>query len=484
VPTPVYLAYEQQAKELNRVSMRINRLIAALKVRGFYDGTVQGLKNLLSSEDNTLIAAKNVPQMQDLRGLDNAIWFMPIEKLINVLQQLYVQREQVKNTIYEITGISDIMRGDTQASETFGAQKLKSQWGTARLQRMQRYVQRYVRECLRIMGEISAKHFSLETFDKMTNLDYATPEEVQQAQQTMMQVQQMMMMQQQLPQPPAPPPTMGSQPSAGGGQPGLPGGGTQPLAGGAPQQPQQPPPIPPQVQQAMQQAQKTLGKVPWEAVIQLLQNDLLRDFRIDIETNSTIEANSAEDKSNMTEALQALSNMFDSFLPLVEKGALTMPVVKEMSLTVARRFNFGRQLEDSINGMPDKLPAPSPPPGTPTPEEIAAIQAEAAARTQAAQQKMQLDKLSFVTAQQKAGFDQAKMQREEQLAQQKHTNLMQELQLQMAATNAKMMVGNVEARSDMAQAVQATRTAKIVAAEKEKQARIATAAKRKPNASV
>jgi hypothetical protein len=433
-------------------------LITALKVRGFYDGTIQGLKTLLNSEDNTLIAAKNVPAMQDIKGLDNAIWFMPIEKLINVLQQLYVQREQVKNTIYEITGISDIMRGDTQASETFGAQKLKSQWGTARLQRMQRYVQRYVRECLRIMGEISAKHFSVETFEKMTDLDFATPEEVQQAQQVQQQVQQWMAMN----PPPAAPPAAPGQPPA------------------PPQQPQ----IPPNIQQAMQQAEATLKKMPWSEVMKLLQNDLLRDFRVDIETNSTIEANSAEDKQNMTEALQAIANMFDSFLPMVEKGALTMPVVKEMTLTVCRRFSFGREMEDAINAMPDQLPPPSPPPGTPTPAEQAALQAEAQQRTQAAQQKMQLDQLAFAGAQKKAGYDQARMAREEQLANQKHSNAMQELQAKMALVGTKGMVATVEAKADMAQAAQDTETARVIADEKQKQARAATAAKRKPNASV
>lgn len=343
VPTPIYLAYEQQAKELNRVSMRINKLIEALKIRGFYDGTVQGLKTLLSSEDNTLIAAKNVPAMQDLNGLDKAIWFFPVEKLINVLQQLYVQREQCKNTIYEITGISDIMRGDTQASETYGAQKLKSQWGTARLQRMQRMVQRYVRECLRIMGEIASKHFSLETFDKMTDLDFATPDEIKQAQAAQQQMQTWMA---QNPAPPAPPP---------GGPPPMPGT-PPPGPGMAPMQAPPPPQPPANLVQAAQQAQATMAKMPWGEVVKLLQDDLLRDFHIDIETNSTLDANSNEDKQNITEALTALSNMFTSFLPAVQQGAMTMPALKEMTLTVMRKFQFGREVEDAVASMPDQLP--------------------------------------------------------------------------------------------------------------------------------
>ena len=46
---------------------------------------------------------------------------------------LYQQREQIKAVIYELTGLSDIARGASKASETLGAQQLKSQWGSIRL---------------------------------------------------------------------------------------------------------------------------------------------------------------------------------------------------------------------------------------------------------------------------------------------------------------------------------------------------------------
>jgi hypothetical protein len=205
-PTQLYLLYEEQAKELNRISMRINRVLNAIKVRGFYDGTMKGLQELLRADDNTFLPVKDVAALQDGKNLANSFMFMPLNELITTLSQLWQGREQCKNTIYEITGISDIMRGDTQASETFGAQKLKSQWGTQRLQRMQGYVQRYVRDSLRIMAELAAKHFAVDTFAQMTDLDYATAEQVQWAQNTMQQLQQQMaMMQQQAQQQPQQP---------------------------------------------------------------------------------------------------------------------------------------------------------------------------------------------------------------------------------------------------------------------------------------
>ena len=121
-PVPLYAAYEGQAKELNRITLRIARIIEALKVRGFYDSTVGGLDRVLEADDNELIAAENVVAMQQGQTLDRSIWLMPLNELVLVLQQLYTQRDQIKQIIYEITGISDIIRGSSSAYETASAQ--------------------------------------------------------------------------------------------------------------------------------------------------------------------------------------------------------------------------------------------------------------------------------------------------------------------------------------------------------------------------
>ena len=76
-PQLLYKVYENQAKELNRVTIRINRIIEALKVRGFYDGSIDGLKALLTSDDNTLLPVQNVDKLEG-KSLDNVLWFMPL----------------------------------------------------------------------------------------------------------------------------------------------------------------------------------------------------------------------------------------------------------------------------------------------------------------------------------------------------------------------------------------------------------------------
>jgi hypothetical protein len=186
VPVPLYELYREQADELDRLTYRINKLVDGLKMRGIYDSTITELSEVMKGQDNDLIAATNVTALIERSGLEKAIWFMPIEQAAKVLQVLYQQREAAKQVIYEITGISDILRGATNASETATAQQIKANWGSSRLKRLQAEVSRYIRDLLRIQGEIIGERFQPETLATMTGLQFMTAEQKQQA---MMQAQ-------------------------------------------------------------------------------------------------------------------------------------------------------------------------------------------------------------------------------------------------------------------------------------------------------
>jgi hypothetical protein len=173
-PVPLYSQYEQQAKELNRISQRINKLVEALRVRGIYDATLTEISELMRAGDNELIPAQNVTALLERGGLEKAIWMVPMETAAAVLAQLYVQRDATKQVIYEITGIADIMRAASDPAETFGAQKIKTTWGTQRLQRMQGEVQRYIRDILRLKAELIAEKFQPQTIAAMTMLELPT----------------------------------------------------------------------------------------------------------------------------------------------------------------------------------------------------------------------------------------------------------------------------------------------------------------------
>lgn len=366
VPVPLYMFYREQADELNRVTKRINKIVEALKVRGFYDQTLEGIEDVLKSDDNTLIPTANVAALQDGRTLENSIWLMPIEKLIAVLQQLYVQREAVKQVIYEVTGISDIMRSSSVASESATAQKIKQEWGNLRLRRWQREVQRFARESLRIQAEIAITKLSIETIKMMTGLDYPSQAEKQALQ---LQAEQMLTM------------------------------------------------IPPdQVEQVMQspEAQQMNARLElpsWEEILQMLQNDALRSYKIDIETNSTLDADVSDDKANMAEFINAISEFFLAVTPLVEKGTLPFEAAQAMLMHITRRFNFGPDVEDQLMKM-------QPP------------QQTGGEEAQKAMDEVEKEKESV--QQERQQLQQEKMRLQEQQMQAEHDLRMQQMELEFA----------------------------------------------------
>ncbi|HEX2656200.1 MAG TPA: hypothetical protein VHN11_21465 [Xanthobacteraceae bacterium] len=161
VPVELFKLYKDQADELDRVTQRINKLITACKIRGIYDSTMGAVAEAMKAGDNEFVPTSDgaIAMLAQGGSFDRAIWIFPVEKLAAVLKELYLSRDQIKATIYEITGLSDILRGESDADETLGAQQLKAQSGSRRLRRMQKEVQRYARDLMRLKAEIIAEHF-------------------------------------------------------------------------------------------------------------------------------------------------------------------------------------------------------------------------------------------------------------------------------------------------------------------------------------
>lgn len=304
-PTPLYDQYREQAEELDRISTRINKIMSGLKLRAIYDPSLgDQVAELFRGEDNDLIPAdKAIKQLYEAGGIASAIWWAPIEKAAEVLKVLYEQREQCKQVIYELTGIADIMRGSTDAQETKGAQDLKVAFGMTRLSRMQREVQRYIRDLLALQAEIICEQFSLKTLQQMTQMKLPTDAEVMpQRYQAMQQA------------------VMAT------------------LAG------QNVPPLPPK-------------PITWEDVQAAMQDDAQRTFRVDIETDSTIAAAQQEDAQDLATVLTAVTTLVKEVGPLVQMQVLPFSAFKELLLMTARKFRMGSQLEDTIDQM-----QPPPPP--------------------------------------------------------------------------------------------------------------------------
>jgi hypothetical protein len=91
----------------------------------------------------------------------------------------YQAMDQVKNQIYEIMGIADIQRGQTDPSETLGAQIIKSNNAAGRLKTMQHAVVDFATELLSIKAQIICNHFTDDTIVKISGAMQLSPQDQQ-----------------------------------------------------------------------------------------------------------------------------------------------------------------------------------------------------------------------------------------------------------------------------------------------------------------
>jgi hypothetical protein len=178
MPRSLYIFAQDQFDELDILNTRIKYLTQACKVTGVYDKSAEGVQKLFTEGiENKLIPVDNWAMFAEKGGIKGQIEFVPIEMIAKAIEYLRMQRGDKTQQIYEVLGISDIMRGSSKASETATAQQIKAQFGSTRLQYYQFELARWVRHALRIKAEIIATHFQAETIVKMSNIEYTADKE-------------------------------------------------------------------------------------------------------------------------------------------------------------------------------------------------------------------------------------------------------------------------------------------------------------------
>jgi len=169
-PRPDFYMIQDQYNELDTLNNRISKLVRACKVVGVYDKAAVGVARMLKEGfDNDLIPVDNWAMFSEKGGVKGQVDWLPLEQVVTAIGLLNAAREVIKAQIYELTGISDIVRGSTKASETLGAQELKAKFASVRIKKLQDEVARFAAEILRIKAEIQAKHFEPDILLRSSN---------------------------------------------------------------------------------------------------------------------------------------------------------------------------------------------------------------------------------------------------------------------------------------------------------------------------
>lgn len=297
IPVPDFVLYQDQAVELDILSDRIDGMVKALKVRGVYDASQPALQRLLTEGDNnTLIPVDKWMAFGEKGGLKGSIDLLPIEELANALLNCYRARQEIKAQIYEITGISDIIRGATQASETATAQQIKGQYAGLRLRSMQEEVALFASELIRLKAQVMCGKFQPQTI-----LAYAAAEQMT-------------------------------------------------------------PPDQQMIPQAME----------------LLKNNLLRNFRVEVDADSLVQIDEAQNKKDRVEFLQAFGAFMKEALPAGQAAPELVPMLVELMKFGIGAFKQAKPIEGvldvALEGMKQKQAQPQP--QRPDPEMLK-LQAEA-----------------------------------------------------------------------------------------------------------
>jgi hypothetical protein len=370
IPVPDYVEYQDQAAELDTLTQRISVVTTAIRANGVYDSSYPALQRLFQEgQDNKLIPVDQWAAFAEKGGMPGALSLVPMDMLVQVLNELYMARDKVKEDIYEITGMSDIIRGVSQPNETATAQKIKSNFATGRLGSRQSAVAKFCADIVKIAAEIVSEVFSPESIAQMSGVDQMNKDAVDKAVKAV-----------------KPPPL----PEAPEGQP------PDPQALQAQQQALQ------QAQQQAAQAKQQELTQQFQEAIALLRNDKLRGFRVDIETDSTISDDMGQDKEEAAAFVANILQSLESSIPLLSSSPEMAKPIGEMILWALRKFRVGRTLEatfeEAIDQIEDRIEAQKDQPPPPDPEMI-----KAQAQSQLAQMKGQIE--------------QSKAQSEQQIAQ-------------------------------------------------------------------
>jgi hypothetical protein len=445
VPVPDYERYSSHFGKINTLTSRIYLLLDKVKMKGLIPSggdVATAVQALINAEDDEILIP--VPSAQFAGGTNGFVQWMPINEVATAIQGLITARAQLIDDFYQLSGISDIMRGATEAEETLGAQQLKSQYGSVRVRQKIQEMQRIACDAVKIASEIIAEKFSEKTLLEMSQMEIPTKADIEKQ-------------------------IKGIEKAAEQEMKALADKAQQAAESGQIQDPQA-------AQQEFQQAQQQLlakyapmlnearNEVPIEDIIKLLRDDKARSFAFQIDEESTVLADEAAEKQSRNEFMAAFATASQALMPLVQMGPEGAKLAGGMLKFQLGPFRVGRELDALIDEWIDSVANMPPQNGDSENQELVAAQnklAEAEMEKAKAQQaKVAADtQLKMAENERKMAELQAKAAKEQADLQIENGKLQLQMSKQEQEFAAKM--AELDARQNLMQAQTAEILAKI-----------------------
>lgn len=360
IPVPDFTLYQDQANSLDTLADRIVGLIEMLQVKGVYDGSADAALGRLFTEgtNGKLLPVKNWAAFAEKNGLQGQIDVLDLTMVAKALDTAILAFSQSKEEVYEITGISDIIRGQTAASETATAQQIKGQYASLRLRSMQDDVARFATDCLQLKAQIMCCKFNPQTLAAI-----AAAEQLQEADK------------------PAVYTMLPGQPDPQTGQPGQP----QPMMG---------------------HDGKPIANGP--AMVLLVGKERLQDpasespnpmrsFRVEVAADTLVQLDESKEKADRMELLTVFGGYLEKAAQVGAMAPQTLPIIVEVGKFVISTFKAGKQIEGAFDQALEQLKAQAakPQPEKPDP---AMVKVEAEKQKMAAEMAMDRERFEMEKA--------------------------------------------------------------------------------------
>jgi hypothetical protein len=422
IPKPEFLQYKDQADELDRINTRIWRLLEKLRYCGVYDASGEdsdALEGIGDLEDGQFKPYKNFRALAEGGGLAAAFQVRDLAPIAAAIQTLAQRAMVLIQSIYEVTGLSDVMRGATDPNETLGAQDLKARFGSTRMQTKQATTRRFVSGLYKLKAELIAEHFEREQLEEMTGIRLplaadrdAAKQMVKASEQAQAAAQQMQQAQQsaQPGQPPAPRQMPAMQPPL------------DPLAGMDPED--------------AAEIREIADSSSWEEIAAILRSDDRRNYKITVETDAVNYQETEEEKKQRLEFVNVMIGLLSQVMMAAQANPALWTLAKELVMFASRAFKIGRTLEETIDDTFQQM-MKTPPQQQAQADPLAeARKADMEAKVASQQAKNQLDQQA---GQMRLAAEQAQHAMDLELAQEKHRTAMLLERVAQTKANTELM---------------------------------------------
>ena len=409
-PRPDFIRYAGLFQQINRLTRRIYGMLDMVRMKGLIaaGGDIGDAVEQLMREDGTASILIPVPgALVAGSSAANFVQWLPVAEIAVAIQGLIEARREFMADFDRLSGISDIMRGETDATETLGAQRMKGQYGSVRVRSKCDEIVRLSRDVTRISAELMAENFSQKSLLDMSQMEIQTSAELKRRVKEIEDAaeEEMKSLADKVKQSPPP------------------------------QEPEAAQQVQAQFQQAQQaivakyapQLQRLSDEVPIEDVMKLLRDNKARNFAFEIETDSTVLVDESDAKAKATEFYAAFTGGIQGLIGAASMGEEAIRVASEVLKYTLSPYRPPRSVLAAVDDFLDAAP------------QIAQRQAEQSQQGGEDQQAMQ----QLAQAElQKAQAQTMKVEADAQLKQAEMQQKMAQMQIDTEEKQAKLQLEN------------------------------------------